>query len=81
MSELKLELTAQNKRVAALELIKLKAASRTKRRIADFIENKRLKDLEDKMSVDAVQEAEIVSKPAPKVELPKEVETPKQTKK
>lgn len=49
MSEPKLELELPNKRRMELELVKAKAASRTKRRIADYQEQKALKELEDKV--------------------------------
>jgi hypothetical protein len=46
MVEPKLELKKANKRLASLEIVKAKAASRTKRRIAQIIEEQELKEAE-----------------------------------
>lgn len=49
MVEPKLELKSANKRLANLELVKAKAEARTKRRIAQILEEQELKEAEARL--------------------------------
>lgn len=49
MQEPVLELKKTKERISRLELVKLRAEQRTKRRIAQFLEDQKLKEMEEKL--------------------------------